>query len=444
MPDVYEIVNATQLDSDLEDIADAIRAKTGGQSALDFPNEFISEIGNISGGTSITGATDLSSKAIETMAAGDTTKSFTSTKLSSLKAINTAIGRESTCCKFSPDGKLICVTGMYASDGAKLFDSSTINYTRITNKLPKIAKQCSACGWSPDGTRLVLGISGSPYIYIYDTTTTPYTQLTAPATLPTGKPNACVWSPDGTRLAIAHQTSPFITIYDTTTTPYTKIADPGTLPTSIGKGCSWSPNGSTLAVSLHQSPYVMFYDTTTTPYTQLTNPATLPPSFGGKCAYSPDGAYFAIAHYSSPYITIYDTSTTPYTKISNPGTLPAGNGNSCCWSADGKVLIVGHEKSAYITAYKTTSVPFTKITASAYTPTGCTSSYGIADVDMYDVFIVMCNLNTSSSSTKPSMFVLGDVTAKASNTNNRDCKMGYTPNNVAQNATSTFKIVFNN
>lgn len=47
------LVDSTQLNSDLTDVADAIRAKTGGSSPLAFPNEFISEIGSISGGGSV-------------------------------------------------------------------------------------------------------------------------------------------------------------------------------------------------------------------------------------------------------------------------------------------------------------------------------------------------------------------------------------------------------
>ena len=45
-----KLVDSAQLDSDLEDIADAIRAKSGGSSPLAFPAGFISEIGSISGG----------------------------------------------------------------------------------------------------------------------------------------------------------------------------------------------------------------------------------------------------------------------------------------------------------------------------------------------------------------------------------------------------------
>ena len=44
------MVDVAQLDSDLEDVADAIRAKSGGSSQLAFPAGFISEIGSIQTG----------------------------------------------------------------------------------------------------------------------------------------------------------------------------------------------------------------------------------------------------------------------------------------------------------------------------------------------------------------------------------------------------------
>ena len=167
MPDIYEIVNATQLDSDLEDIADAIRAKTGGQSALDFPNEFISEITSIpTGGASITGATDVTVKALETITQGDTLYIY--------KAMQTL---------FAP------------------------------NPLP--AGNGKGCAFSPNGTRFAIAHETTPYISIYDTTTIPYTKLTNPGTLPTGNGNGCAFSPNGTWLAVGHNASPFTTIYNT-------------------------------------------------------------------------------------------------------------------------------------------------------------------------------------------------------------------------------------
>jgi len=58
-----DIVDAAQLDSDLSDIADAIRAKTGGSAALAFPADFVSEIESISGGGGYT-ADEIASRSI--------------------------------------------------------------------------------------------------------------------------------------------------------------------------------------------------------------------------------------------------------------------------------------------------------------------------------------------------------------------------------------------
>ena len=44
------LVDSTQLDSDLTSVANKIRQKSGGSSSLSFPNGFVGEIGNISGG----------------------------------------------------------------------------------------------------------------------------------------------------------------------------------------------------------------------------------------------------------------------------------------------------------------------------------------------------------------------------------------------------------
>lgn len=49
------LVDTTQLEFDLEDVADAIRAKSGGSAQLAFPAGFISEIGNIPTGITPTG-----------------------------------------------------------------------------------------------------------------------------------------------------------------------------------------------------------------------------------------------------------------------------------------------------------------------------------------------------------------------------------------------------
>ena len=47
---VDKLVDSAQLNSDLTAVADAIRAKTGKSVSMEFPSEFVSEIGSISGG----------------------------------------------------------------------------------------------------------------------------------------------------------------------------------------------------------------------------------------------------------------------------------------------------------------------------------------------------------------------------------------------------------
>lgn len=51
---IDKLVDSAQLESDLTSVADAIRAKTGGTADLQFPADFVSEIGNISGGGGLT------------------------------------------------------------------------------------------------------------------------------------------------------------------------------------------------------------------------------------------------------------------------------------------------------------------------------------------------------------------------------------------------------
>ncbi len=57
-------------------------------------------------------------------------------------------------------------------------------------------------------------------------------QLPNPAVLPNGSGQGCAFSPDGSKLAVAHTTSPYITIYNTA--KWTKLPNPAVLPTGIG------------------------------------------------------------------------------------------------------------------------------------------------------------------------------------------------------------------
>lgn len=55
----YKVVDADQLDADLESVADAIRSKTGMQESLDFPAEFVRAVEGIEAGGGGTGGSDV-------------------------------------------------------------------------------------------------------------------------------------------------------------------------------------------------------------------------------------------------------------------------------------------------------------------------------------------------------------------------------------------------
>lgn len=390
MPDIYEIVNSTQLDSDLEDIADAIRAKSQGQSQLQFPNEFISEIGSIPTGASITGARDISGvKARENMNAGDTAYIITD-KICKWFDLSSPIGNPAYGAAFSPDDSKLALANStspylhifstadksYAKQSISLSGlqnardvkwtkdgdyivvghsgtSGNTKYLAIfrTSDYAAVSKINSSslpnsivydCAFNSAGTRLAVAQASSPYVSIYDTSGSTWTKLNNPSTLPAGQGCSCAWSPDGTKLAVGHVTTPFITIYDTTTSPYTKLANPATLPTGQVMGVVWSNDGTKLICTHNSSPYITVYDTTTTPFTKLADPASLPAGNANKCSLSPDGKILIVPHAGSPFLTIYNTETTPFTKLQNPSNTPAGNAWSSCWQSNGKYFVVGH------------------------------------------------------------------------------------------------------
>lgn len=126
----YELVDAVQLNNDLLDIADAIRAKSQGQDPLLFPSEFISEIGSIPTGASITGATDLSTTAMEAIAAGDTIMAYKDDQPGFYKYTATVGGAPSRC-RFNPAGTILAVTNG-STQRITLFDV-TNNFSKMAN-----------------------------------------------------------------------------------------------------------------------------------------------------------------------------------------------------------------------------------------------------------------------------------------------------------------------
>ena len=439
MPDIYEIVNSTQLNSDLEDVADAIRAKSQGQDPLLFPSEFISEIGSIPTGASITGATDDTVEAMQNLTQNGTCYIFKKKYSKLLSLDDLASTTNNPRPTYNPSGTRLIVNSQ-TSPYVRLYDCTQFPYVLLNSEI-SVTQACFDFAWSPDGTRLAITHSSSPYVSIYDTTTTPYTKLSDPSTLPTGAGQRLSWSPDGTRLAVSHTTSPYITIYDTTSVPYSKITDPSTLPAGNGKGCAWNPAGTRLAVAHSTSPYITIYDTTSVPYSKLTNPGTLPGGESSSCDFSPDGAYLAVTSTNSPYIQVYNTATSPYTKLTNPGTLPTSSAYHCSFSPDGSILTVAGGGTYPVCIYNTSSTPFVKQTFSmdptsnAYKVTWAGRYFAIGKTASPRVYIYALKGNNDMAIPANNKTISGVF-------NNQDQCYGYAKEAINKGSTGTATVLF--
>lgn len=199
--------------------------------------------------------------------------------------------------------------------------------------------------WRPDGSKIAIGLTSSPYLALYDWNAGDPIKLADPATLPAGQVRGVVWSPDGRYLAVAHDTSPYVTIYDWNTGTPVKIANPATLPTGNGQDVDWQGTGRYLVVAHWTTPYVTIYDWFTGSPVKLANPGTLPASQASCVSVSPDGRWIAVGHGTSPYLTIYDMQSGVPTKITDPVSLPTSTVSACAWSPDSRYLAVNYGSS---------------------------------------------------------------------------------------------------
>ncbi len=297
-------------------------------------------------------------------------------------------------CTFSPEGTYLAVAS--SGNPLTLYNASepmTLEYGahwylwRIQDPNIFPAGTSRGCSFSPDGTRLAVAHSNSPFITLYDLSYGFPVKIPNPTVLPTGTGLGCSFSPDGTRLAVVHETYPYLTLYDisehyddgpTTDDPDgdgptpdddgptpsdsdvndefhwypVKMPNPDVLPAGTSRGCSFSPDGTRLAVAHSNSPYITVYDLSSGSPVKMPNPDVLPAGTGCGCSFSPGGTRLAVAHTIAPFITVYDLSSGSPVKMPNPAVLPTGTGNGCSFSPDGTRLAVAHGNSPYITAYQ--------------------------------------------------------------------------------------------
>lgn len=285
----------------------------------------------------------------------------------------------------------------------------------------------STCSkFTRDGKVLVVGVLTSPLLYVFTVSNGVFSPVSAPSTLPTNTVNGLSFSPDGSFLCVAHQTSPFISIYDNVNGALTKLPNPASLPAGNGSCAAWSEDGVYLYVgTVAASPYFCFYKRSGSTFTKLTNPATMPPNNVNAIAvsrtsnhiavaytasnvgsvliytqtgdvlthittlapgmtqiddmrFSPDGKYLAISHNGTGGLVIYSRSGSTFTQLNISSILPLSPGQSVTFSEDGKMMFVSCEVSPYLTAYKINSVTdtFTKTNNPSTTPSTYSDKIG--------------------------------------------------------------------
>ena len=199
---------------------------------------------------------------------------------------------------WSPDDKFLFFSrGTTQSGYLYKRTGSTLEYIRL---LPGFR-------WNRDG-RYVAGIfAGASAVTLYEQVENVFFEVsTVDSDLTTF--NDLQWSPDGSKLAVAITASPYVQIYDISGTTFTKRDDPATLPAGQGNSVTWSPSGRYLAVGHNDSPYITIYEVTANSITKLSDPASLPDDDVTFVSWSPD-TRFLVAHHTgtTPFLSLYET-----------------------------------------------------------------------------------------------------------------------------------------
>ena len=242
---------------------------------------------------------------------------------------------------------------MALENGDIIFASNSPPYAAYTEGVARVPQALQAvnqtgawcCAMSADGSMIAFGHTAGTLLDVIDVASG--NRISA-ASFTTGGINGLAFSPDGTKLAIAHSTTPFVTILNTST--WAALSNPATLPASTGWGVAWSPDGSKLAVAHSTSPFMTVYNTSD--WSKMANPASLPTDIGNAVAFSPDNSKIALAMASAPWIRVFNAS-----DLSNASVVPsvssAGSANTIAYSPDGTRLAVGITSAPYLKIYNT-------------------------------------------------------------------------------------------
>lgn len=233
--------------------------------------------------------------------------------------------------RYSPDGSKLAV-GLGGFPYFAVIDVPTWAFVSGTPSLPSVGQEMS---FSPDGSMLAVPHVGSPYVTIFETDT--WTKVSGPQML-TGDKFTCSFSPDGEYLAIGSSSGTYLVIVRPSNwTEVTSVPQPGSQVNSV----AFSPDGATLVVAEATNLVIM-----NTSDWSVAQEVTI--SAAVHLRFNSDGSRLAMAILGSPAVRVLDTSS--WTELSGTPTISA-TGVGVDWSPDDKYLCVATRANTRLLVY---------------------------------------------------------------------------------------------
>ena len=223
------------------------------------------------------------------------------------------------------DGDYIYAYDVDTSAGIGAFWGSQITAPAT---LPAAPAQCSTIDFNSDATYVAVGCNKSPYLFVYafDNDATPSfgAKVADPTvSLPSGNVESVQFSPDDTKIAVGVNGSPYLEIYtfDPAGSGYlaSTPVSPSGIPATVN-GVAWDTDAVTgdtlIAVAHNDTPYVSVYpfnNTTNVFGDKLSDPSTLPTGNATSIGFHPN----PLASDGSSDVIYVGTETSPYISSYN-------------------------------------------------------------------------------------------------------------------------------
>lgn len=215
------------------------------------------------------------------------------------------------CLDLAPDHSYAVAGIQSGSDNMSIY-SDPANMAGRSNPAASFSGSVYCCA---AGSAFYAFGGASPFLYVFNRAGALQTVSTAGL----GSVWALDFSPDGTKLAVLHSATPFVRIYNTSDWSFVNGGTPANSSTYAGR---FSHDSSKLVVFTAGTPYIAVYDAVTgvRGYTNTNSAFSATSSVGGsaRAVRYPDGKTLIYSLSSSPFIAKFDVTTNTPTAFTAP------------------------------------------------------------------------------------------------------------------------------